>query len=71
MLKSVLNNGGLGINAKKSLYEGVIVPTALCRLHFCYSVYSLFMIRNFYIFLDKCWVVNEIIEPAIFIFKTN
>ena len=28
-LKSVLNNRGLGIKAKKSLYEGVIVPTAL------------------------------------------
>ena len=28
-LKSVLNNRGLRIKAKKSLYEGVIVPTAL------------------------------------------
>ena len=28
-LKSVLDNRGLGINAKKCLYEGVIVPTAL------------------------------------------
>ena len=28
-LKSVLSNGGLGIKAKKCLYEGVIVPTAL------------------------------------------
>ena len=28
-LKSVLSNGGLGINAKMCLYEGVIVPTAL------------------------------------------
>ena len=28
-LKSVLCNRGLGINAKKCLYEGVIVPTAL------------------------------------------
>ena len=28
-LKSVLNNRGLGIKAKKCLYEGVIVPTAL------------------------------------------
>ena len=28
-LKSVLNYRGLGINAKKCLYEGVIVPTAL------------------------------------------
>ena len=28
-LKSVLSNRGLGINAKKCLYEGVIVPTAL------------------------------------------
>ena len=27
--KSVLSNRGLGINAKKSLYEEVIVPTAL------------------------------------------
>ena len=28
-LKSVLSKRGLGINAKKCLYEGVIVPTAL------------------------------------------
>ena len=28
-LKSVLCNRGLGINAKKCLYAGVIVPTAL------------------------------------------
>ena len=28
-LKSVLSNRGLGIKAKKFLYEGVIVPTAL------------------------------------------
>ena len=28
-LKSVLGNRGLGIKAKKSLYEGVIVTTAL------------------------------------------
>ena len=28
-LKSVLCNTGLGINTKKCLYEGVIVPTAL------------------------------------------
>ena len=28
-LKSVLSNRGLGINAKKCLNEGVIVPTAL------------------------------------------
>ena len=27
-LKSVLSNRGLGIKAKKCLYEGVIVPTA-------------------------------------------
>ena len=27
-LKSVLSNSGLGIKAKKCLYEGVIVPTA-------------------------------------------
>ena len=27
-LKSVLNNIGLGIKAKKGLYEGVIAPTA-------------------------------------------
>ena len=26
-LKSVLSNKGLGINANKCLYEGVIVPT--------------------------------------------
>ena len=29
VLKSVLSNGGLWIKAKKCLYEGVIVPTAL------------------------------------------
>ena len=29
VLKSVLSNRGFGIKAKKSLYEGVIVPTAL------------------------------------------
>ena len=29
-LKSVLSNRGLGIKAEKCLYEGVIVPTALC-----------------------------------------
>ena len=28
-LKSVLNNRGSGIKAKKHLYEGVIIPTAL------------------------------------------
>ena len=28
-LKSVLSNRGLGIKAKKCLYEGVIAPTAL------------------------------------------
>ena len=28
-MKSVLCNRGFGIKAKKSLYEGVIVPTAL------------------------------------------
>ena len=28
-LKNVLSNRGLGIKAKKCLYEGVIVPTAL------------------------------------------
>ena len=27
-LKSVLNNRGLGINVKKCLYEGIILPTA-------------------------------------------
>ena len=30
-LKSVLSDRGLGIKAKKCLYEGVIVPTALYR----------------------------------------
>ena len=30
-LKIVLNNRGLGINVKKCLYEGVIVPTILCK----------------------------------------
>ena len=29
VLKSMLSNRGLGIKAKKCLYEGVIVPTAL------------------------------------------
>ena len=27
--------------------------------------------RNFNYYLDKCGVLNEIIEPAIFIFKIN
>ena len=31
MPKSVLSNRGLVIKAKKCLYEGVIVPTALYR----------------------------------------
>ena len=30
-LKSVLSNRGLGLEAKKCLYEGVIIPTALYR----------------------------------------
>ena len=30
-LKSVMSNRGLGIKAKKCLYEGIIVPTALYR----------------------------------------
>ena len=29
-LKSVLSNRGLGIKTKKCLYEGVIVPMAVC-----------------------------------------
>ena len=32
VLKSVLSNRGLGIKAKKCLYEGVIVPMALYRV---------------------------------------
>ena len=38
--------------------------------HF-YFFYSLFVMRHFNYFLDKCGVLNEIIEPAIFIFKIN
>ena len=34
-LKSVLSNRGLGINAKKCLYEGVIVLTALYGAEAC------------------------------------
>ena len=34
-------------------------------------VYSLFVMSNFNYFLDKCGVLNNIIEPAIFIFKIN
>ena len=34
-LKSVLSNRGLGIKAKKCLYEGVIVPTALYGTEAC------------------------------------
>ena len=34
-LKSVLSNRGLGIKAKKCLYEGVIVPTALYGTEEC------------------------------------
>ena len=29
------------------------------------------MIRIFFYFTDKCWLFNEILEPAIFIFKIN
>ena len=32
-LKSMLSNRGLGIKAKKCLYEGVIVPMALEQRH--------------------------------------
>ena len=35
VLKSVLSNRGLGIKAKKCLYEGVIVPTALYGVEVC------------------------------------
>ena len=34
-MKIVLSNRGLGINAKKCLYEGVIVPTALYGVEEC------------------------------------
>ena len=34
-LKSVLSNRGLGIKAKKCLYEGVIAPTALYEAEAC------------------------------------
>ena len=34
-LKSVLSNRGLGIKAKKCLYEGVIVPTTLYGAEAC------------------------------------
>ena len=34
-LKRVLSNRGLGIKAKKSLYEGVIVPMALYGAEVC------------------------------------
>ena len=33
VMQSVLNNGGLVINAENCLYEGVIVPTALKLSH--------------------------------------
>ena len=29
------------------------------------------MIRNFESFTDECWLLNEILEPVIFIFKIN
>ena len=35
VLKSVLSNRRLGIKAKKCLYEGVIVPTALYGAEAC------------------------------------
>ena len=35
VLKSVLSNRGLGIKAKKCLYEGVILPTALYGAEAC------------------------------------
>ena len=34
-------------------------------------VFSLFVMLNFNYYLDKCGVLNKIIEPAIFIFKIN
>ena len=34
-MKSMLSNRGLGIKAKKCLYEGVIVPMALYRAEAC------------------------------------
>ena len=37
-------------------------------IHF---VFSLFLMRNFNYYLDKCGVLNKIIEPTIFIFKIN
>ena len=39
-LKSVLSNRGLGIKAKKCLYEGVIVSTALCYSTKCFILLS-------------------------------
>ena len=39
-LKSVLSNRGLGIKAKKCLYEGVIVPTALYGAEACRMGYE-------------------------------
>ena len=34
-LKSVLSNRGLGIKAKKYLYQGEILPTELCGAEAC------------------------------------
>ena len=41
-----------------------------CAVLFILFRYSSFMIRNFNIFSDKCGALNEILEPAIFIYKT-
>ena len=38
---------------------------------FDYFLYSLFVMHKFNYYLDKCGVLIETIEPAIFIFKIN
>ena len=47
---------------------GIFPSVAWC---FYLIRYSLFIIRNFEYFPDKCGVLNEIYEPTIFIFKSN
>ena len=68
-LESVLNNKGLGINAKKYLYEGVIVPAALHgaevwvvmqKKHF-FAPFFFYLFFYFYLFLI-CQLIKYFIK---------
>ena len=54
-LKSVLSNRGLGIKAKKCLYERVIVPTALYEAGAgCTKVLAVALANGDRIHYDRC-----------------